>query len=94
MKYDEKTGKPIPENRSDEVNLTMERLNEIRKNTNGMNDKQVEICNLLADISVSLGLTVDMLGILLNRMIDKDKKPEEGESVNDERSAESTGSVE
>ena len=91
MKFDEKTGKPIPENRSDEVNLTMERLNEIRKNTNGMNDKQIEICNLLADISVSLGLAVDMLGVLLNKMINKTGK---GEKENDERATETTGSVE
>ena len=88
MKYDEKTGKPIPESRSDEIKMAMERLNEIRKTTEGQNDKILEICNMLCDISISLGLVVDIIGMLYNRIV------KEGAKENDERSAEDTGSVE
>lgn len=89
MKFDEKTGKPIPENRQDEIRITLERLNEIREKTNGFNDKQTEICTLLGDISVSNALIVDILGALYNYILKKDK----GEETNDECPAEDTGSV-
>ena len=38
MKFDEKTGNKIPENRRDEVKLTIEEINKMRKETNGMHD--------------------------------------------------------
>ena len=66
MKYDEKTGKAIPENRSDEVSITLQNINEIHKKTNGMNDKMNDVCQLLADISVSLGLLVDVVAMMYN----------------------------
>ena len=88
MKYDEKTGKQIPESRSDEIKVAMDRLNEIRKSTDGQNDKIYEICSMLCDISVSLGLVVDILGMMFNRIA------KEGEKADDKRSAENTGSVE
>lgn len=89
MKYNENTGKGIPESRSDEIKISIERMNEIRKATNGLNDKGVEISNLLCDISISLGLIVDILSVMYN-----DKKQIEKEvKENDERTAENTGSV-
>ena len=87
MKYDEKTGKQIPESRSDEIKIAMERLNDVRKATEGENDKILEICNMLCDISISLGLVVDIIGMLYNRIVKEGSK-------NDERSAEDSGSVE
>ena len=87
MKFDEKTGKGIPESRSDEIKLAIERMNEVRKATSGLNDKGVEIANLLCDISISLGLIVDILSVMYN-----DKKQKEVKN-NDERTAENTGSV-
>ena len=89
MKYDEKTGEKIPENRSDEINISMERLVDIRKKTGGFNNKEIEICDMLCDINVSLGLVVDILSVMYNRLIGKD-----GTEKNDERSAETEGSVE
>jgi len=89
MKYNEKTGKGIPENRSDEIKISIERMNEIRKATNGLNDKGVEISNLLCDISISLGLIVDILSVMYNEK----KQSEKGVKDNDERTAENTGSV-
>lgn len=86
MKYNEKTGKGIPESRSDEIKISIERMNEIRKATNGLNDKGVEISNLLCDISISLGLIVDILSVMYN-----EKKKEVKD--NDERTAEDQGSV-
>lgn len=87
MKYNEKTGKGIPESRSDEIKISIERMNEIRKATNGLNDKGVEISNLLCDISISLGLIVDILSVMYN-----DKKQKEVKD-NDERTAEDQRSV-
>ena len=69
MKYDEKTGKAIPENRSDEVSITLQNINEIHKKTNGMNDKMNDVCQLLADISVSLGLLVDFVAMMYNKTV-------------------------
>ena len=69
MKYDEKTGKAIPENRSDEVSITLQNINEIHKKTNGMNDKMNDVCQLLADISVSLGLLVDVVAMMYNKTV-------------------------
>ena len=67
MKYDEKTGKAIPENRSDEVSITLQNINEIHKKTNGMNNKMNDVCQLLADVSVSLGLLVDVVAMMYNK---------------------------
>ena len=69
MKYDEKTGKAIPENRSDEVSITLQNINEIHNKTNGMNDKMNDVCQLLADISVSLGLLVDVVAMMYNKTV-------------------------
>ena len=69
MKYDEKTGKAIPENRSDEVSITLQNINEIHKKTNGMNDKMNDVCQLLADVSVSLGLLVDVVAMMYNKTV-------------------------
>lgn len=69
MKYDEKTGKAIPENRSDEVSITLQNINEIHKKTNGMNDKMNDVCQMVADISVSLGLVVDVLAMIYNKTV-------------------------
>ena len=85
MRYDEKTGNPVPENRKDEVTITLNRLNDIREKTNGFNDKQTEICALLGDISISNALIVDLLSVIYNRMV----KNENGDVNDDERSAES-----
>jgi len=76
MKYDKKTGEPIPENRQDEVKITLKKLNEIREKTNGLNDKQIEICALLGDISMSNALIVDLLSVMYNRMVKDDKHDE------------------
>ena len=89
MKYNEKTGKGIPENRSDEIKISIERMNEIRKATNGLNDKGVEISNLLCDINISLGLIVDILSVMYNEK----KQSEKGVKDNDERTAEDQESV-
>ena len=69
MKYDEKTGKPTPESRSDEINLSIQEINEIHKQTNGMSDKMHDVCKMLADIDVSLGFMVDILSVIYNKLI-------------------------
>ena len=69
MKYDEKSGKKRPENRSDEVRINLEKLHELHDKTEGMLDKQIEFSVLLQDISISLGLVVDLLGSLYNRIL-------------------------
>jgi len=89
MKFDEKTGKGIPESRSDEIKLAIERMNEVRKATSGLNDKGVEISNLLCDINISLGLIVDILSVMYNEK----KQSEKGVKDNDERTAEDQESV-
>lgn len=66
MKYDEKTGKQIPENRSDEIKLSIAALEGQRKKAGGLMDPQIEQCIMLNDISVSLALLVDMCGMMLN----------------------------
>lgn len=78
MKFDEKTGKPIPESRGDEIKLTLEQLNSLRKQTNGQNDKLTEICTLLADINVSLGILVDIASVSYNKFVAQEN-PAEGE---------------
>lgn len=70
MKYDEKTGKEIPESRMDEIKVSIDRLQKLSKETNGMIDKAVERNVVLMDISVSLGLLVDICGAIYNKLID------------------------
>ena len=74
MKYDEKTGEKRPECRMDEIKLSLEQLNNLQKKTNGMIGLENENNLLLKDISVSLGLVVDILGTMYNRMFAQDKE--------------------
>ena len=74
MKYDEKTGEKKPECRMDEIKLSLEQLNNLQKKTNGMVGLENENNLLLKDISVSLGLVVDILGTMYNRMFVQDKE--------------------
>ena len=74
MKYDEKTGEKKPECRMDEIKLSLEQLNNLQKKTNGMVGLENENNLLLKDISVSLGLVVDILGTMYNRMFAQDKE--------------------
>ena len=74
MKYDEKTGEKKPECRMDEIKLSLEQLNNLQKKTNGMIGLENENNLLLKDISVSLGLVVDILGTMYNRMFSQDKE--------------------
>ena len=76
MKYDEKTGKKVPESRGDEIKLSLEALKKTAEKTDGLFDRQVEISWLLRDVDVSLALVVDMLGLLMNRMIGKEDHEE------------------
>ena len=69
MKYDEKTGKKVPETRGDEIRLSFEELNDVAKKSGGVFDRQVEVSWLLRDIDQSLALVVDMLGLLLGKII-------------------------
>ena len=73
MKFDEKTGKKIPENRTDEITLTMERLKEHDERCEGTLNPTIVTNTMLSDISVSLGLLVDMVGTMLNMKIKAEK---------------------
>lgn len=73
MKYDEKTGKKIPENRTDEVKLTMDGLKDLDERCNGFASPSLVTNTLLSDINVSLGLLVDIAGSILNRLIKAEK---------------------
>lgn len=73
MKYDEKTGKKIPENRTDEVALTMLNLQELDEKCQGLANPSTVTNTLLNDISVSLALLVDITGSILNRLIKAEK---------------------
>ena len=75
MKYDEKTGKKIPENRTDEVKLTMDGLKDLDERCNGFASPSLVTNTLLSDINVSLGLLVDIAGSILNRLIKAEKTP-------------------
>ena len=74
MKYDKKTGEKKPECRMDEIKLSLEQLSNLQKQSNGLIDRGFENNLLLKDISVSLGLVVDILGTLYNRMFSQDKE--------------------
>jgi hypothetical protein len=72
MKFDEKTGKEIPESRSDEIKISHKKLEKISNDTGGLLGKEFEMAWNLCDINVSLGILVDMVGVILNRMIKED----------------------
>ena len=76
MKYDEKTGKKIPENRMDEILLSTEKTNKMAEDAKGMLDPNFVKLYTLQDISVSMALLVDICGSILNRMIKAEKSTE------------------
>lgn len=78
MKYDEKTGKKVPESRVDEIKISLDLLAERMKKSDGIFDRHVEIAWILRDISISLALLVDMMGLMMHRLIDKATDHEEG----------------
>ena len=69
MKYNEKTGEKTPESRTDEIKISLENLYELQKKCDGLMDREFENNILLKDISVSLALITDMLGVLVNKMV-------------------------
>ena len=69
MKYNEKTGEKTPESRTDEIKISLEQLYNLQKKCDGLMDKEFENNILLKDISVSLGLITDMLGVLINKIV-------------------------
>ena len=73
MKYDEKTGKKIPESRVDEVSITLQNLKDIDEKCQGLTSPAMVTNTLLNDISVSLAILVDITGNILNRMIKAEK---------------------
>ena len=73
MKYNQKTGEKTPENRTDEIQISLEQLEALRKKCVGNLDKQMENNILLIDISVSLGLLVDIAASIYNKMIEANK---------------------
>ena len=70
MKYNEKTGEKKPENRTDEVNLSLEQLHNLQEKCKGLVSKDFENNILLKDISISLGLLVDIAASIYNKMIE------------------------
>ena len=66
MKYDEKTGKKIPESRMDEIQLSMDNLKELAEKSNGTMDRKIEIAWILRDINVSLALIFDAMAMVIN----------------------------
>ena len=77
MKYDEKTGKKVPESRVDEIKLSFESLKELAEKTNGVFDRNVELAWILRDISQTNALLVDMIGMLLHHIIKSNDGGEE-----------------
>ena len=69
MKYNEKTGEKTPESRTDEIKISLENLYELQKKCDGLMDREFENNILLKDISVSLALITDMLGVLVNKIV-------------------------
>ena len=69
MKYNEKTGEKTPESRTDEIKISLEQLYNLQKKCDGLMDREFENNVLLKDISVSLGLITDMLGVLVNKIV-------------------------
>ena len=69
MKEDKITGKKTPESRSDEISLVFDEIKKFYDSNNGLGDKQIETNVMLRELNVSMGIVVDMLGILLNRIV-------------------------
>lgn len=69
MRYDKKTGEKSPDSRTDEIRISLEQLYDIQKKCEGLMDRDFENNVLLKDISVSLGLITDMLGVLVNKIV-------------------------
>ena len=76
MKYDENTGKKIPQNRMDDIMLSAEKTNQMADEAKGMIDPRLIELYTLQDISVSVALLVDICGNILNRMIKAEKNTE------------------
>ena len=72
MKYNEKTGEKEPENRRDEIQISLEQLEALRNKCVGNLDKQTVNNILLQDISISLGLLVDITASIYNRMVKRE----------------------
>ena len=70
MKYNEKTGEKTPENRTDEVKLSLEQLHNLQEKYNGTMDRTFYNNILLQDISISLGLLVDITASIYNKMVE------------------------
>lgn len=67
MKYDEKSGKKIPESRMDEITLSMESLKELAEKCGGAMDREIEIAWSLRDINVTLALIFDVMAMVVNK---------------------------
>ena len=80
MKYDEKTGKKIPESRVDEVSITLQNLKDLDEKCQGLTSPAMVTNTLLNDISVSLAILVDITGNILNRMIKAEKTAKDNHS--------------
>ena len=72
MKYDETTGKKIPQNRTDEIKLSAYQLEDMIKESKYKLDSTVETTWILHDINVSLALLVDMVAMMINERKKKD----------------------
>lgn len=69
MKEDKITGKKTPESRSDEISLVFDEIKKFYDTNNGLADKQIETNVMLRELNVSMGIMVDMFGVLLNRIV-------------------------
>lgn len=72
MKYDETTGKQIPQNRTDEIKLSAHQLKDMIEESKYKLDDTVTITWVLHDINVSLALLVDMMALMINERKKKD----------------------
>jgi hypothetical protein len=68
LKFDPKTGQKKPENRSDELRISLGKLKELSEKYDGVMDKKLEMYWIMQDINISLGLTVDLLGAIYNKI--------------------------
>ena len=84
MRFDEKTGEKKAENRTDEIKISLEQMYKLQKKTEGLLDKDFENSIMLKDISVSLGLLVDICGVILRKISGGDVCIKEESSVNDD----------
>lgn len=84
MKYDEKTGKKIPESRTDEVKLTIDFLKGLDTKCEGSLSPSIVVSTLLTEIALSTAQLVDIAGTILNKTIQAEKNAEEPVTVKDE----------